>query len=375
MRIAFLADGSHPNGLRWAEYLAELGETVAIFDFIDRPFRQNGVDHVPISTHFGATKLRYLVAHRAARSDLLKWRPDIVIGYRLVSFGFLAARTGIRPLVLAAQGQNLVPPGASTYGGLLVRRALQAADLVHAWSPGMRDRMLEFGADPGKIIMRPRGIRLERYRPDQVRSIRPTLVSTRQLEPYYDQRAIVAAVARVRDTHPEVQLVLAGRGSDETKLKEMVGQLGLQNNVRFAGFLDENQIVREVEQAWVYVSAVPTDGVSSSLLEAIACGCYPVVVDNQANRWWLRSDIQGSLFAAGDIDALALALRTALGSAELRSRANAANQAVIQSQADWHRNMRDFLDRYRHLLASRDSSSLPSGAGNSFPDLERSDGS
>jgi glycosyltransferase involved in cell wall biosynthesis len=373
VRIAFLADGSHPNGLRWAEYLAEIGETVAVFDFIDHPFRRNGVDHFPISSRFGGTKLRYLVAHRAARKDLLRWRPDILLGYRLVSFGFLAARTGVRPLVLAAQGQNLVPPGSSSYGGFCVRRALKAADLVHAWSPAMRDRMLEFGADPNKIIMCPRGIRLERYRSDQPRSSRPSMVSTRQLEPYYDQRTIIEAVAKLRDTIPDVELVLAGRGSDEQTLKEMVRRLDLGVNVRFAGFLDEDQVIRELERAWVYVSAVPTDGVSSSLLEAIACGCYPVVVDNQANRWWLSSGDQGALFPAADVDALATALRTALGSIDLRGRAKAANRAVVQSQADWQSNMRDFLSRYRRLVMSAESEASASGARGSIPGLGKSD--
>jgi glycosyltransferase involved in cell wall biosynthesis len=351
VRIAFLTDGSHPNGLRWAEYLAHLGETVAIFDFIDHPFVKNGVEHLPIGGRFRGSKLRYVLAHRAARRAILGWRADLVVGYRLVSWGYLAARTGIRPLVVAGQGQFLVPPGASLYGGHLVRAALRNADLIHAWSPAMRERMLGFGAISERIIVSPRGIQLDRYHADRPKTSRPTLISTRSLDPYYDNRTIISAIDKLRGEFPDLELSLAGRGTDEQPLRGLVSTLGLEANVQFPGFLDDAMLIGELERRWIYVAAVPTDGVSSSLLEAMACGCFPVVVDNDANKMWIDGSDRGELFPAGNADALAAAIRRAILSQDLRNRAKLSNRAIVEARADWDRNLRVFLGMYRELVA------------------------
>ena len=350
MKIAFLADGGHPNCFRWAEYYAGLGATVAVFDFRRERSEGAGVDYFPISAPVRSSKIRYLISAGAARRALEVWRPDVVIGYRLVSYGFLAARTGVRPLVLAAQGQNLIPPGAPPFAKRMVAWSLRRADLIHAWSPGMAERMVALGAAPAKIVVRPRGILLDRWKDAGSRASRPTLLSTRQLEPYYNQRLLVEALARIRESLPEVELVLAGTGSDLGHLTARVRALGLEKNVRFAGVLDQGALITELQQAWLYVSAVPTDGVSSSLLEAMACGCYPIVVDNRPNRTWLRSAAQGALFGAGDEGAFAREALRVLASEGARDEARKVNRGVVEREADLDGNMRGFLDAYRELL-------------------------
>lgn len=353
MRIAFVADGSHPNCFRWAEHYARLGETVAIFDFIERPFTANGVEHVPIASSRSFGKARYLVSRRAARSALRSWRPDIVIGYRLVSFGFVAARSGFRPLILAAQGQNLVPPGAPIFAKAIVQYAISKADLLHAWSGAMAKKMIEFGADPDRILVRPRGISLATFARKEVRATRPTLISTRILSPYYNQRFLLEGLKKLRTSVPDIELVVAGAGNDEDYLKRRAEQLGVSDNVRFVGVLPTDRLVSELSRAWVYVSAVPTDGVSSALLEAMACGCFPVVVNNEPNREWIRDEASGLTYRSGDVEEFVGLVMQAVTSQRLRDEAARRNTEILRSEADWERNMRDFLAAYRRLIAGR----------------------
>jgi glycosyltransferase involved in cell wall biosynthesis len=295
-----------------------------------------------------------------------------VIGYRLVSYGFLAARTGLRPLVLAGQGQYLTPPGGPFFSESTVRYALSRADFLHAWSRPMADRMIELGADPSKILVRPRGISLGRWSPGEGRAGRPTLVSTRELEPYYNQQLLIEAARELVPRIPDLELVICGSGSDEPRLRTMAASLGLEKHVRFTGFLQEPEMVREIQRAWVYVSAVPTDGVSASLLEAMACGCYPVVVDNRANRDWIRSPVQGALYAFDDRAALARAAADALGSERARVEASAINRPLVEKEADWDRNMRDFFATYESL-AGRSAGARTGRAVNGSADVAPAD--
>ena len=49
-----------------------------------------------------------------------------------------------------------------------------------------------------------------------------------------------------------------------------------------------------------YIAAINTDGVSASLLEAMAVGLLPIVPDNPANRNWIDPGHTGLLYCGGD---------------------------------------------------------------------------
>jgi hypothetical protein len=63
---------------------------------------------------------------------------------------------------------------------------------------------------------------------------RPSLRRTDGAEPGHD--ILLRAMARLRDRMPEVRLVLVGRGEGRPALESMVGELGLEKTVVFAGY-------------------------------------------------------------------------------------------------------------------------------------------
>ena len=47
----------------------------------------------------------------------------------------------------------------------------------------------------------------------------------------------------------------------------------------------------------IYVSVIESEGVSSSLLEACACGVYPIVTDMPASRMLIQNGSNGTLIS------------------------------------------------------------------------------
>jgi glycosyltransferase involved in cell wall biosynthesis len=60
-----------------------------------------------------------------------------------------------------------------------------------------------------------------------------------------------------------------------------------------------------LHRASIYVSTSPTDGLSISLLEAMACGLFPIVTDVPGNRPLIQNGENGLLFPVGDSRSLA----------------------------------------------------------------------
>ncbi len=358
MRLCFLADAGSANTQVWVNYFAEsLGHDVHIVSLS----RGRGLSPAVTLHQFGETrdtrslrsKLGYLAQTGRIRDLVREISPDIVVGYRVASYGYVGARTGFHPLAVVAQGQRIVYPARSLAKMRSVKIALKTADIINSWAPHMTDRLVELGADPEKILTCPRGIDLEKFtRPSESATTEFTVVSTRGLNKHYGADIIIRASRLAAESLGTVPTAIAGSGEAESALKELAKDLGAAADVWFAGEIPNDELPGLLGRSDVYVSAVRTDGVSASLLEAMACGCFPIVTDNTANRLWVEDGVNGFLIAAPDPQAFAAAIVRAMDDPTLRQRARNENLRIVQERADMSVNMRTISDAYQDLVVS-----------------------
>jgi glycosyltransferase involved in cell wall biosynthesis len=86
---------------------------------------------------------------------------------------------------------------------------------------------------------------------------------------------VVRAFGLVQKAYPEAELILAGGGSLEPKVRELVGELRL-NHVEFAGRVSRERIGAWYDRSDIFVNASILDNMPVSVLEAFAAG-LPVV--------------------------------------------------------------------------------------------------
>jgi glycosyltransferase involved in cell wall biosynthesis len=102
-------------------------------------------------------------------------------------------------------------------------------------------------------------------------------------------------------------------------------------------------------QAQVVVSPTTHDGTPNTLLEAMACGCFPVVGDIESLREWITPGENGLLVTPDDPRALAGAIVQALETPALRASAAAYNQRLVAERAEYKQGMRRVEDFYQEL--------------------------
>lgn len=106
--------------------------------------------------------------------------------------------------------------------------------------------------------------------------------------------------------------MLAGDGPDRAAIESLIRELGIETVVTLNGRTPPDGIVSLLRSASVYVSTSITEGASLSLLEAMACGAFPVVTDLPGNREWINDPDNGFLTPVNDVDRLADRISTAL---------------------------------------------------------------
>lgn len=132
---------------------------------------------------------------------------------------------------------------------------------------------------------------------------RRVLVTAAALSPEKDPLTLIEAVARVRESVPDVLCLHCGAdGSAAEAARARVETLGLRDHYRFVGF--QPRVADFLAVAELYVSSSQSEALGTSVLDACLAGLPVVATDVGGHRETLAPD-RGLLVRPGDAEALA----------------------------------------------------------------------
>ncbi|MEM6253972.1 MAG: glycosyltransferase family 4 protein [Cyanobacteria bacterium P01_D01_bin.156] len=101
-------------------------------------------------------------------------------------------------------------------------------------------------------------------------------------DPYKGVDVTIRALPEISKTFPNVKYLVIGRGDDQPRLAQLAKDLGVVDQVVFAGFVPNEQLVEHYRLADVYV--MPSqEGFGIVYLEAMACGIPVISGDNDGS--------------------------------------------------------------------------------------------
>jgi glycosyltransferase involved in cell wall biosynthesis len=279
--------------------------------------------------------------------------------------GLIAVAVGLflkRPVVLTVHGSDA--RWAFEKKGLfrvLFRWAAMRAQFVTTVSQNISQRMLSMGMTGERIVVFPMGVSDQfftsgkRARPGSQRDGTVTVLSTRHLLPLYNVECLIRAIPHVLSRSESVLFLVANDGERRAVLESMARKMKLLPWVRFLGSIPHGQMPALLNSSDIYVSTSPADGASVSLLEAMACGLFPVVTDIPANREWIRDGENGFLVPTHDELALADKIHRAIEDEGLREKARQINVRLVREKASWERVSQILREIYDSVMSPSES--------------------
>lgn len=399
MRILFVADGRSPIALNWIAYLIRAGHEVHLASTFSCELHPGLVSQQVIPVAFSAikafqsgrsaqsfgrhglwsaamlplrTKLRQALAPltlpgaaRRLAAYIQQARPDLVHAMRIPYEGMLASlaleqMTSPPPLVISVWGNDFTLHARSTpWMAALTRRALRSAQALHTDCARDQRLAVRWGFDPtAPSIVLPSGGGIQMdifYPPSDPRPKDPSLVvNPRGFRAYVRNDTFFKAVALVLEQNSQIHFLcpaMAGEAQAERWLK----RIGGQSVVQLLPPLPRPAMADLFRRARIAVSPTTHDGTPNTLLEAMACGCFPIASDLESVREWITPGENGILFNPGDPQALAEAILDALADEPLLQQAQQRNVELILQRAEHGSVMRAAEDFYLRQVLSLSS--------------------
>jgi glycosyltransferase involved in cell wall biosynthesis len=146
----------------------------------------------------------------------------------------------------------------------------------------------------------------------------PRLVCVGRLCEQKGQLLLVDAAARLAAEGVAFELVLAGDGEMRTEIEQAIARHGIAPRVRITGWISSEQVRNELLAARALVLPSFAEGLPVVIMEAMAIG-RPVISTFVAGIPELVQDgVNGWLVPAGDVQAVAAAMRDALAASPER---------------------------------------------------------
>lgn len=160
---------------------------------------------------------------------------------------------------------------------------------------------------------------------------------------------LLKAVPIIRKKIPNLHIYIAGSGTEEEELKKLVKELNIEENVKFLGFISDDEKYSYYKSADVCVFPSIYEPFGIVLLEAMACG-KPVVASNVGGIPFVVVDGKtGLVFESGNVNDLAEKVVILLKNKKLREKMGDAGKERAK-EFTWDKIAEQTVDLYKEIL-------------------------
>jgi glycosyltransferase involved in cell wall biosynthesis len=296
------------NGLR------EIGHRAALVAHPDGELRRRaseGLELVPIAPR---TEMDLSAAWRLARV-LKRLRPDVVHahdphGIAMAALALSFAGGAAAPILIASRRVDFHLKGSS-----LSRWKYRQVDCFIAASEMIRQMLVSDGIPVERTITVHEGIDVEHVAAAERVNLHelfwlphhaPVVGNVAALVPHKGQRYLVDAAHLVVQEVPDARFVILGEGELREHLERQIREYRLEKHVVLAGF--RTDVIGCMKGFDLFVMSSVTEGLGTSLLDAMACGRAIVATDTGGIPEVVEGGATGTLVPPRDPRAMAAAI-------------------------------------------------------------------
>lgn len=329
-------DSRHPDGYR----------------VIRAPF----VPVYPLHVHLHGAFVQRIVEELEATTDVFHLHSPLVPPVRTRRPVVATVHTPIMADVRSLEMVGAVAYLAKAQGPVsiaLERSLLRRADRVTAVARSVASELGEYGLEEEAVTVVGNGTDATFFAPDD-REERPaerSLLYAGRLAHRKGLLDLLEAFRALVEALPDVVLKLAGTGPLSMELSRRAETAGVAARVELLGHIRDREALRTLYQdASVYVQPSHYEGLPTSVLEAMSCGCPIVATAVSGHLDAITDRVDGRLVAPKQPEALAGAIAQILNNPSQADMLGAHARNTVLAKFTWPVIARKFVKVYHEAL-------------------------
>ncbi len=306
-----------------------------------------------LTKYSGKVKLRTFIKHH---SLVRIKRINIVHFQWIVSPDEIKwARTFFRvPVIISARGSQLtVYPATEPGYEDRMRESLAASDYVHAVSQSMAEACIRFGANQGKVYVNYNGIDIEKLNYSQYRKTpekKLKLITTGTLGRWKGILWQLILIKKLKENGILTMLKILGDGPDKQGLQYTILRLGIQDAVTLEGQKPQDEVIKNLQAADIYISTSAAEGLSNAVLEAVACGLPVIAFDCEGMSEVIDNGHNGFIVPFGDIESMAEKVGLLYNNRKMLKTMGSNGALIAAERFDYKIHIRKMIEFYNSVI-------------------------
>lgn len=298
-------------------------------------------------------------AWRRLKRELHRQAPDILHTWLFAANAYgrlsLPAHTPVRRVV----SERCVDTWKAGWQLWLDRRLISRTDKLIGNSPSVVEFYTQLGMPAERCLCIPNGIEMPPADRSQRRELLASLgipesayviVSIGRLAEQKRVRDLIWGAITLWQIRSQVHLLVIGDGPERTRLEEFAAEVAAQPVVHFLGHRED--ATRWLAAGDVFWLGSSFEGLSNSLMEAMAAGLPVVATDIPPNRHLVTPEEDGFLVRLGDPVGFMQFTRRLIDDPTLGDRLGAAGRERMLREFSIEQMVRQHVELYRSLRPS-----------------------
>lgn len=295
-KILFLAHSQSIHTQRWIDYFIKKNWDVYIISF--HKTKIYGANNINLSIkriNPNGSNFKYITKIFLLIYYIRKIKPTIINSHFLTSYGFFGFLSGHPLHVVNLYGSDVFLNTKKNifykYGAKII---LNKAIHVFSVSDYMTKYIINnFGININKITTIQYGVDLNFFRNVIPINKRPyDFITNRTFIENSNYELILKYFLEFKKKKANTSLIIVGEGPLRDKILYLIKKYKLSNSIIFKDHVNPELMVELLNSAKIYLSLTSSDGTPLSLFEALACGLYPVLSNNNSNLEWKNKGLQ-----------------------------------------------------------------------------------
>jgi len=179
----------------------------------------------------------------------------------------------------------------------------------------------------------------------------PTFTFFGRLKKYKSIDHLILAFKNVLKQIPNARLEILGKGDYEAQLKSLCIDLGIEEKVKFYGFINNEDKIKLLSKSHLVVNTSLKEGWGITNIEANACGTPVISANSPGLRDSVKSGLSGELYEYGNIDELTEILIKYILNKELLDE---ISQGAVKwaTEFSWDNSAKKMLDKINKVISN-----------------------